>query len=103
MGDDLPETSNLLSSDVQAPVSGKITCEDEDQDEDEMLRRAIDLSLRNDDAPVCEPQPESKLENYQYSPLPATDKTIRLLCIPPADDFRPTGLRHAPSRTHRQA
>ena len=85
MSDDLPETSNLSSSDVQAPVSG--TCEEEDQDEDEMLRLAIDLSLRNDDAPVCEPQPESKLENYQYSPLPTTDKTIRLLCIPPADDL----------------
>ena len=81
MGDDLPETSNLTSNDVQAPVSG--TCEDEDQDEDEMLRRAIDLSLRSDDAPVCERPLESKLENYQYSPLPATDKTIRLLCIPP--------------------
>lgn len=85
MGDDLPETSNLPSGDVQAPVSG--TCEDEDQDEDEMLRRAIELSLRNDDTPVCESRPESKLENYQYSPLPTIDKTIRLLRIPPADDI----------------
>ena len=85
MGDDLREASNLVSSDVQVPVSG--TCEDEDQDEDEMLRWAIDLSLRNDDASVCEPRPESKLENYQYSPLPTTDKTIRLLCIPPADNI----------------
>ena len=88
MGDDLPETSTLPSSDVQAPISG--TCEDEDQDEDEMLKRAIELSLRNDDAPECEPRPESKLENYQYSPLPTTDKTIRLLCIPPADDISDT-------------
>ena len=85
MGDDLPENSNLLSSDAQAPVSG--TCEDEDQDEDEMLRRAIDLSLTNDDARVCEPPLESKLENYQYSPLPTTDKTIRLLCIPPEEQI----------------
>lgn len=85
MGDISPEAANLVFSDVQAPVTG--TCEDADQDEDEMLRRAIDLSLRNDDAPVCEPRPESKLENYQYSPLPTTDKTIRLLCIPPADNI----------------
>ena len=85
MGDDLPENLNLLSSDAQAPVSG--TCEDEDQDEDEMLRRAIDLSLTNDDARVCEPPLESKLENYQYSPLPTTDKTIRLLCIPPEEQI----------------
>ena len=83
MGDDLPEASNLVSSDTEVPVSD--TCEDEDQDEDEMLRRAIDLSLTNDDATVCEPRPESNLEDYQYSPLPSTDKTIRLLCIPPAD------------------
>ena len=83
MGDDLPEASNLVSSDTEVPVSD--TCEDEDQDEDEMLRRAIDLSLTNDDATVCEPRRESNLEDYQYSPLPSTDKTIRLLCIPPAD------------------
>ena len=85
MGDDLPETSNLTSSDVQAPVS--VTYEDEDQDEDEMLRRAIDLSLTNDDASVCEPRPESNLENYQYSPIPSNDRTIRLLCIPPTNDI----------------
>ena len=85
MGDDIPEALSLVSSDTEVPVSD--TCEDADQDEDEMLRRAIDLSLRNDDAPVCEPRPESKLENYQYSPLPTTDKTIRLLCIPPADNI----------------
>ena len=83
MGDYLPEASNLVSSDTQVPV--RDTCEDEDQDEDEMLRRAIDLSLRNDDAQVCEPRPDCNLETYQYSPLPSTDKTIRLLCIPPAD------------------
>ena len=71
MGDYLPEASNLVSSDTQVPVSD--TCEDEDQDEDEMLRRAIDLSLRNDDAQVCEPRPESNLQEYQYSPLPSTD------------------------------
>ena len=85
MDDDIPEASNLVSSDTKDPVSD--TCEDEDQDEDEMLRQTIDLSLRNDDSPVCEPRPESKLENYQYSPLPTTDKTIRLLCIPPADNI----------------
>ena len=83
MGDDLPEASNLVSSDTEVPVSD--TCEDEDEDEDEMLRRAIVLSLTNDDATVCEPRPESNLEDYQYSPLPSTDKTIRLLCTPPAD------------------
>ena len=83
MDDYLPEASNLLSSDTQVPV--RDTCEDEDQDEDEMLRRAIALSLTNDDAQVCEPRPESNVESYQYSPLPSTDKTIRLLCIPPAD------------------
>ena len=83
MVDYLPEASKPVSSDTQAPVSD--TCEDEDQDEDEMLRRAIDLSLRNDDAQVCEPRPGSDLENYQHSPIPSIDKTIRLLCIPPAD------------------
>ena len=95
MGDDLPEASNLVSSDVQAPISGR--CEDEDQDEAEMLRRTIDLSLTNDDASVCEPRPESNLENYQYSPLPSNDRTIRLLCIPPADDISDTlvcDMRH---------
>ena len=85
MGNISPEASNLVSKDVQAPVSG--TCEDAHQDEDEMLRRAFNLSLRNDDAPECEPRPQSKLENYQYSPLPTTDKTIRLLCVLPADDI----------------
>ena len=83
MGDYLPETSNLPSSDTRVPVSD--TCEDEDQDEDETLMRAVELSLWNDDALVCESRPESNLENYQYSPLPSTDKIIRLLCIPPAD------------------
>ena len=83
MGDSLPEASNLLSSDTQVPVSD--TCKDEDQDEDEMLRRAVALSLTTDGAQVCEPRPDSNLESYQYSPLPSTDKTIRLLCIPPAD------------------
>ena len=83
MGDYLPEASNLVSSDTQVPVSD--TCEDENQDEEEMLRWAIALSLTNDDAQVCEPRPDSNLESYQYSPLPSTDKTIRLLCIPPAD------------------
>ena len=76
-----PQTSSPVTR--KSPVSD--TCEDEDQDEDEMLRRAIDLSLRNDDEEVCEPHPDCNLENYQYSPLPSTDKTIRLLCIPPAD------------------
>lgn len=83
MGDYSPEASNLVSNDTQVPVSD--TCGDEDQDEDEMLRRAIELSLRNDDAEVCEPRPDCKIENYQYSPLPLTETTIRLLCIPPAD------------------
>ena len=85
MGNDLPKVSNPVSGDTQVPASD--TCEDENQDEDEMLSRAIDLSLRNDDAPVCEPPLESNFENYQYSPLPSTDKTIRLLRIPPADHF----------------
>ena len=47
--------------------------------------RANELSLWNDDALVGESRPESTLENYQYSPLPSSDNTIRLLCIPPAD------------------
>ena len=85
MGDNLPEASNLVSSDIEVPISDSY--EDEDQDEDEMLRQAIDLSLRDDDAPVCESHPESNLEDYQYTPLPTTDKTIRLLCIPPADNI----------------
>lgn len=72
-----------LSPVTRKPVSD--ICEDENQDEEEMLRQAIDLSLRNDDPPVCESRLESNLQDYQYSPLPSTDKTIRLLCIPPAD------------------
>ena len=52
-----------------------------------MLRRAIALSLTSDDATVCEPRRESNRENYQYSPLPSNDRTIRLLCIPPANHF----------------
>lgn len=83
MGDCLPEASDLASSDTKVPVSD--ACEDEDQDEDETLTRAIELSLWNDDALACESLPESNLETYLYSPLPSTDKTIRLLCIPPAD------------------
>ena len=83
MGDDLPETSELVSSDMEAPYSD--TCEIESQDQDKILWQDIDLSLRNDDAPVCESCPESNLQDYQYSSLPSTDKTIRLLCIPPAD------------------
>ena len=58
---------------------------DENQDEEEILRQAIDLSPGFVDPPVCESRPESNLQDYQYSHLPSTDKTIRLLCIPPTD------------------
>ena len=67
MGGGEPEASNLVSSDTEVPV--------------------FDLSLRNYDAPVCEPCPENRLESYQYSPLPKTDKTIRLLCVLPANNI----------------
>lgn len=62
------------------------TCHDngECEDEAEMLDRAIAMSLEDVHEAPSEAEIYESSRGYRYSPLPSTDRTIRLLCVYPA-------------------